>query len=684
MPTLPNPTTSPYELIQEGEFQFDQTPENEAALKLVIQDTSLAERFIQAKRWMLEWDRAQLLFEALAEVRYWEGTSIPRAHVSVPLVLKHIESILPQIMSGLFSSDPPFTFQPRPGTKQDAARAAAAVIAYQLDEIGFREEVRKGVKSALLFGNGIWKWGWESSTRKRREYRRKAQPLTIPGENGLPPVTIPTKQSDRLEVKEIEEEVACPTFEFVNVRHVLVDPGLREPDIRGAKYVIHRMYLTADQLDELRDFEGYDIPDRETLLNLFLPPKEPTHSSPLETVPLSLEKEFTPLPRWVDSTVDPLEQPIEVLERWDNDSVITVLNRKVVIRNEPNEFGVIPFLSLAYIDNIDSFYGLGLARLIGGEQRLQQGMINARLDEVAINLNGMFVRQRGKNVPSQNLRMRPGGIIDADEASAITVLPRLNAVPEAYVEVQASDARAENISAANELIVQGSLPSEGRSSITRTATGVQALTGGSGARLQYMVENLADQVFVPFLMQCHEMNAAKLPLPQLRRILDDELQQAWQGDELDILNARIRFSVLAAAKMQVRRAMAQSLPLLFQFLLSAPVSQMLQAQGQKIDVAEMVNMLFDVSGWTNHSSVVLPLTAEDEQRQAMQNPAVQQAIAAHAAAQAKTAQESSSIEAENMGRAGRMVIEHLLRHIEQPELTNGQMGSGQGFGNQAG
>jgi hypothetical protein len=676
--TLEEPQRAPFAPLETEEVQWHHSPEDEAGLALVLQDTALAEGYIQSKRWMLEWDKAQILFEAPAEVRFWEGTSMPRAHVSVPLLLTHIESIMPQIMSGLFSDDPPFQFQPRPGTKADSARAAAALLAYELDEIGFAEEIRKGVKSALLFGNGIWKWGWESKTRKRTVYQRKAQPLKV-STPGLPDQTVETKESDELEAKTFDESVDQPTFEFVNVRHLLVDPGLREPDIRKAKYVIHRMYLTANDLDGLRGFEGYDIPERAKLKALFFPPKEQTFASPLETVPLTLEKEFTPLPRWVDPTADPLEQPMEVLERWDGEKVITVLNRKLVIRNERNEAGAIPFLSLALVDIPDSFYGMGLARLIGGEQRLQQGLINARLDEVAINLNGMFVRQRGSNIASQNIRMRPGGVLVEDEKDSLRVLPRLNAVPEAYVEVQASSARAEQTTAASELVVQGALPSSGRSSITRTATGVQALTGGSGARLQYLVENLARQVFVPALMAFHEMNAAKLPMSQMRRILDQELQQAFAGDLLDVVNARMKFSVLAGAHMQAKRAMAQSLPLIAQMVLAAPVAGMLTQQGKKIDINEFVNMIFDISGWKNKASLVQDMTEEDEQRAAMQNPAVQQMMVNRQKVAAQTAQKSQMIDEENMGRAGRRVLETILRKVEEPELESGEMGGSPGI-----
>lgn len=678
MAILEQPAENPYLPIEEQEAEFGSTWNDSAALKLVVQDAELAERFVESRRWLVDWDGAELLFQAPAEIRFWEGTRHPRAHVSVPLVLQHVESIMPQVMSGIFGDTPPFQFQPRSGTKAESARAAAQVVGFEIEDIRYREQFRLLAKNCLTYGIGIGKWGWEQFSRERRIYGRKQRELQVSTPFGA--ITQPTVESDRLHATTITEDVARPTFESLNPRFVLVDPSLRETDIRQAKYVIHRMYLSADDLDRLRGFEGYDIPSRDELRALFFPPREQAEVANMEAQTITeIGLQSLPMPRGQDATNDPLGQPLEVLERWDGERVITVLQKKLVIRNEPNEFGRHPFVSCSFVDVPDSFFGLGLAQLIGGEQRLQQSLINARLDEVAINLNGMFIRQRGRTAPAQNIRMRPGGIIDVDDKDALTVLPRLQAVPEAYVEVQASQQRAEQTSAANELIVQGSLPSSGRSSITRTATGVQALTGGSGARLQYFVESLAENVFVPTLNAFHEMNQAKMPLPVLRRILSEEMAEAYQGDHMDVLNARLSFSVLAGAKMQAKRAMAQALPIMFQFLLTEPVAQQLNQQGLQVNVAELVRMLFEVSGWTNRGDVLQKMAPEDHARMMLNNPGVQQMLAQRQQGAIEGQNQAAGIDQETAGRAARRVLETILRHVEQPEMEGGAPGN-VGFG----
>jgi hypothetical protein len=641
-----------------------QTPEDETALRIVVQDTLYTERWLESKMLPLEWLRYDRLYQFKVPAQFWEGTNIPRANLGIPLVYEHVESILPQVMAGLFSDDPPFMSEPRPGTSMQAARANDALLAWELDRVNFKEEIRLGAKSALIYGVGIWKWGWHSYTKKRTEYRRKQSRRFLPA-GALGGVMVDQDLSDEVEAREVEEEVNEPTFEYVNIRHVLVDPGCRVSDIRKAKFVVHRLYLTLLDLEELAGREGYNIPPIERLKQVFFPPKEKPLAGSIETSTIDMNSEFRAMPRNLDSTVDPLNQPLEVLEYWTADRVYTVVQRKLVIRNQANEFGRIPFLSACFSDVLDSFYGMGIAKLVGGEQRLQQGTINTFLDDLSLSLNGMFVRVRGKNTPTQQLRMRPGGIIDTDDDKGIGILQRQPIQLEVGAVMASSDSRAQRRTAANEMVVQGSLPSD-KSSITRTATGVQALTGGSGARLQYFVENIASQVFVPFLRAIHAMNGRYLKPSQIERILTKELNQAYQGDTIDLINAQVNFNVLAASKLQARRSMSSSLPLMFQFLLTEPVMNSLQVEGKKVNVAELVNMLFQVTGWPNKQDVIVSMTPQDQQRAMLNNPAVQQMMAQQGTMQAQEDSKMRLLEEENVARAGRDVIRSLLKQAEAP------------------
>lgn len=647
--TLPEGTA--YQPIDPKDVRWPDQPLDDAtALKMVVQDTNKAEGWMYAQNVPLEWMRADRLYLFQVPIQYWEGTNppIPRAHLGMPLVYEHIESILPQIVTGLFNDDPPFAIKPRPGTRMDAARALQHLLGWELDQVDFQEEIRLGTKYALVYGTGVWKWGWKTSTRKRTTYQRVQpnQQVLMPGGAFNMP------GSDQLKEIEVDEEVNQPTFEHVNIRHILVDPTLRVPDIRKATFVTHKLYWTIADLDQLRDYEGYRIPERSALIKAVFPPKE---KAPLDTPSNSnynLNNEFAPAPRGTEPSVDPITTPLEVLEYWTKDRVITVVQRKLVIRNEPNEFGVIPFVSVAYSDVLDSFWGMGVAKLVGGEQRMQQGVMNAFLDDLSLSLNGMFKRVRGSNTPQNQLRSRPGGVIDTDDKDGIELLARQPIDPGVFAVFERSDARAQRRTAANEMVVQGSLPAD-KSSITRTATGVSALTGGTGTRLQYLVENIGRQVFVPVLQAFHEMSKKKLKPSQISVILSQELGQAYAGDTVELANARVDFEIVAASKVQARRATAQTLPFIFQTVLTEPVMEALAQEGKKVNIGELVKMAFDVSGWPNKDDVIVDMSQQDQARMAMNNPAVQQAMLQQQKSQTDQSNVLEQIQEEGITRVGR-------------------------------
>ena len=605
-------------------------------------------------------------------VRMWDGTNIPRSHLGMPLVYEHVESVLPQLMTALFADTPPFMSSPRPNTSMETARANDALLSWQLDKIEAREQFRLGLKYMLLHGIGIWKFGWESYEQEKTVYVRQEpyQWEMVPGGDSVFRIN-PEGSKFKKPVK-VKYQVDQPTFEHRNIKHVLVDPHLQGPDIRKAKYVIDLKYMSPEDLNKLRDYEGYKIPTYEQLLSLRFPQggEETPRQNPLERPELNLFQEFQPQPRHWNYTVDKRYQPLEVMEYWTKDRVYTILQSKTVIRNEPNPFGVIPFFSVAQADVLGSFFGIGFGMLIGNEQRMQQGVINTFLDDLSLNLNGMFQRVRGSNVLTQQLRMRPGGIIDSDTAEGVSVMKR-NPIPVAETQevLAASDSRAARRTAANESAVQGAMPSS-KSSITRTATGVNSLASGTGTRLQAIVEQFAYQVFVPLLHQMHRMNAMYLEPKDISRILSKEMGDAFAGDTLDLINGDFDFQMLAGARLQSRTAMKAAVPLLYQFLLTQPVLESLQQEQKKVNISELVKMTFDVSGWPNYSSVIVPMTQDDIARQQQEQQAPAQAQAAqmqHDAQmqQIQTANKGQLLDRASMDKAGELFFKHVFEHADQ-------------------
>ena len=336
-----------------------------------------------------------------------------------------------------------------------------------------------------------------------------------------------------------------------------------------------------------------------------------------------------PLPRYIDSSEDPLDHKLEVLEYWTNESVIVVLQRKTLIRNEKNPFGCIPFVSAFWDDIPGSFYSFGIARRIGGIQTHVQGLRNLRLDDINLNLQQIWLAKIGTEIASQPMKAYPGAVFKVDDIEK-SLKPLLGKpiLAEAYREEEVLIDDAERTSGANSLTVQGGMGMGNKSTGMRTAAGASAVTGASDARTQGFVDNIATQVFIPTLNAFLQMNRQRMDLELTRKIIGEELFQALemshQGDYLvDMCNAYdLQVSVLASTNLASRSKMANALPILAEMFMQPAFQQSIQQSGMKVNWIEMGRRMEQVSGWDTPSSIFVPMSQQEVQAQGAQNPEV--------------------------------------------------------------
>jgi hypothetical protein len=279
------------------------------AVGLVIADANIAEKFISSKALPTEWNTIDDLYRAQVAPQKWPGSEKLRAHLGMPLILEVIESMLPQIFLGFFSDKQPFNLTAKGHTTQKSARAIAKVVQWAIKKSGFKEEIRKVLKSCLQYGMGIGKYGWKYDIDRVKKY---------------------SKDESGNVVSETEEvDCSAPTFEFVDLRNILVDSSLRNHDIRNAKFVIIQKFVTANDLDEMRDDPTYkNIPTRAQLKELLATKSEPGVDSMAATKVASFRQNQAEK-QDLETSSDPLEQPLEILERWTEDRVIVTLQRKI-------------------------------------------------------------------------------------------------------------------------------------------------------------------------------------------------------------------------------------------------------------------------------------------------------------------------------------------------------------------
>ena len=247
-----------------------------------------------------------------------------------------------------------------------------------------------------------------------------------------------------------------------------------------------------------------------------------------------------------------------------------------------------PFLSANYWNIDNAGFGMGVGRIAGADQRVEQGMINALLDILAFAVQPEYAVARGANVPTQDQRRRLGGIrmVDGNDASkAISLIEQPQVPPAAWTAIQAVIASSEAATGADQATVQGSIPGRG-SSVVRSGTGAGMVGQASSQRLQSPVERFIDGVLLPFLGFIYRMVKERMPISEIRNVLAERAVDL-EVDFQDFLSQVVKFETLAGTKLAAKNKMAQALPFLMEVFSNQAIVQQLSETGWKVDVLEL-------------------------------------------------------------------------------------------------
>ncbi len=334
-----------------------------------------------------------------------------------------------------------------------------------------KEEMRLALKTCLTYGLVVGCWGWESTTKREKVYAKDPEGK-IAGEWKSIPIEL-------------------PTFECLDLKQVLVDPGLKRQNVQhGAKFIVKQIMTTGYGLAEFRGNPDYkNIPTDEQLAGFLANREEPTTDT-MGANKRAIWREFQAELDSKATSKDPMQQPLEILEYTSPDRVITILQRKLCIRNQENEYARLNYVSCAFIDVLNSAWGFGIAKLLAGEQRLQQGVINNWIDALALVLNPVYQLLKGVGPGTRVFPVSPGKVIT--ESGELKPLVTPDVTKPAMEAIATSDERASKKVGANG---GENMPN----SAMRTAEGVNAFAGDVIQRLQYFLEIFIDNVYIPVL-----------------------------------------------------------------------------------------------------------------------------------------------------------------------------------------
>lgn len=665
-----------------GTYQFD----DDAALKLVLDDTSAGDNFMNQNQWAAGWALADMLYQSPASSSAFDGGGAGQANVPKFVVSNHISSIVPRLMGGIFYEDPPYIMRPYPGTTQKVADWKTTITSAQLNDMQFEEEAERALDQMALLGTCIMKWGYTEYTTKQPRYVRNGNPITI--SNPMGDTQVDTEESDSFTVVYDDQLVSRPWIKYCDIRTVLVSPGCRVGDIRQAPWVIYRDYATYEDLERLRGVEGYDIPDEATLRSFFMrkPGQQGPNTTGSDNIALTMPEGMRgwiqhAVPRNFKSSADPLQNGLMILERWDNDKVIVVLNSgsdNILIRNEANPYGKTPFLSANWRNIQDCFYGQGLGLLIGSEQLVEQGITNLSLDLVAYGLQPTAVRKKGFNVATQNTRWKQGGIIDVDEDvdKAFKFLEMPQVPSEAWAFIQQSQSSAAATSGANEQVIQGAGAAGARSTGMRSGTGAAAVIQANASRLDGPDGRFIRQVFVPWLYQLDQLNNDYLPTSVIKDVLgeQDGAEALKEFDHIKYRNGRVKFQVLAGAHLGAKKQMEQAMPFIINLMNNPTFAESCKESGYIFDGPAIFKAFADAAGWSFSQPFLRKLTPEEKQKMEANSKAalMQQQLQAQQAGNAQQFQQKQKLEDQKqMGEAANQVL-RVAMEKQTEEGVNGQ------------
>jgi len=335
----------------------------------------------------------------------WSGRFHPhKNNVHIPLIFSAIWADAARKVATSLADYPVVSFLGYGPDDMAIARKREALISAQMkDDQCFLKQV-DAVVSADLYGVAVMQIGWKKDVPMRVvEYVDRA-PL-----------------SGKI-VRHIKKQ---PVVMFDGPESMLVDlldffPQPTVSRLQKMKWVVRRYFLDLDDIRYLASIGAFDKSELRRLES------EGSVGSGNAFISTSIRR-FQVRTGMDDETarfMDKYSRPIEILEMWGTvpseyapdgvlQRVITVANRRYLLRNRPNPYnhGMLPFVSFTPTPDMHYFYAPGKAEVIEKIQIVANRYLNQSLDAADLLIDPMWFYNRAAGLVTKNLYARPGKFI---------------------------------------------------------------------------------------------------------------------------------------------------------------------------------------------------------------------------------------------------------------------------------
>jgi hypothetical protein len=339
----------------------------------------------------------------------WRGTWSGRFHphknnVHIPLIFSACWADAARKAASSLSSYPPVSFMGYGPDDSAIARKQESLNAAQFkDDNAFVKQV-DALLCADLYGVAVMQVGWKRIEKVRIMEQIDRMPLSGKVVRYLKKGSVVSFDGP--------ETVLLDLLDFF--------PQPCVARLRDMKWVIRRYFLDLDDLRYLASIGTFDKAELNRL--------ERDGSVGAATGDLvSSIRRFQARTGMDDETarfMNKYSRPIEILEYWGDvpselspdgvlQRVVTVANRRYMMRNKPNPYnhGLLPFVAFSPTPDLHYFYAPGKAEVVEKLQIVGNRYINQSLDAADLQIDPMWFYDRSSGLTTKNFYARPGRLV---------------------------------------------------------------------------------------------------------------------------------------------------------------------------------------------------------------------------------------------------------------------------------
>lgn len=378
-----------------------------------------------------------------------------RSKLFIPWSFTVVETIIPKV----FARDPKWrAIAGSPDFPSDGARTVQDLLSYQWNHAGMRLKMYDYIKDSLMYSKGFAKVSWKF------QMKNKTFMEPVVGKDDV----ITYKKTVKSDVYQDD-----PDVEIIDPMDLYIDPDATTSGYGGnAKFMIHRKTVP---LQDVKDNPNYKNADKI---------KDTT----------SADQYADKLTRFQDNIPqkDKHSNLVEIFEYWEQDRLVVLANRSIVLRDSPNPYNhkEIPFVELDDYRDPHRLYGQSELSVIDPLQREINSIRNQRRDYDNLALNPVIRMVPGTLRNPNSAIMAPGSVWMVSDLSSMDVfeLPQLQGTARDIEQQTANDIK---MTVAIDEIGIGLLPDNPQ---RRSATEVVTAQSMAGKRFAIKIALLEEAV----------------------------------------------------------------------------------------------------------------------------------------------------------------------------------------------